>query len=172
MPNPTEVAGKIMGQAKSVASHLMGEHGIFARLKKDHGEVWVMVSRVASSSDVETRRELFPKIRKELLAHAKAEEQMFYPVTQQFGSTRDLTQHAIHEHHEIESMLEELLVADMSTSLWLERFKVFKDILSDHVKEEEGELFSNASEELSTEQAKAMEERFEELKRIELARIS
>src|SRR5690606_7968059 len=109
MPRGTEIAGKVMGKVKGARQALTGGSGVFERLATEHGEISTMIRRVSvSGHDSKVRAELFPRIRRELLAHARAEEREVYS---SFRAIPELAEHmtrSAEEHHEIERMLDEL----------------------------------------------------------------
>jgi hypothetical protein len=100
MRSLTELASKAMGAAKAASATLAGYRGIFRTLKREHGEVSVLMMRIATDRDRATRAQLFPVIVRELLAHARAEDAAFYAVLADHESTRPLVLQleADHEH--------------------------------------------------------------------------
>lgn len=166
MPQPSEIAGQLFGKARGAAKAIIeGRGGIFRRLAEEHGEVNALMQRVmASSADSDARRELFPKIREELIAHAEAEQAEFYAKLNQFDKTRDLMPQSEDEHAEIERMLDELQASDSSQPIWMDTFKQLVHKVTTHVDREENEIFPRADEVLSEDQANDIEKRFDQAK--------
>lgn len=165
MGKPTELGGKLAGAARGLAKRLEGYKGIFRRLAEDHGEVSLLIQRVRHSpEDADARRELFPRIRRELVAHARAEEQEFYTPLRRFLETRAILDRSTDDHRRLEALLEQLAVADSSTPAWTESFAILARIVEDHVEEEEHRLFPLACDLVSDAEAVRMEERFRRTK--------
>jgi len=163
MPGPSEVIGKVAAKMKG-----LGSSGIYKRLKEDHGEVSALMKRVAASSDPDTRRKFFPKVRESLLAHSKAEDKEFYAPLFDQPETRGLIEHSRDDHDEIERLLDALSRMDAATDAWVEDFKRLMHAVEAHVKVEENEVFPKAAGIFSDNQAKEMERRFlEEKKRFQ-----
>jgi hemerythrin superfamily protein len=172
MGKPTEIAGKVAGKMQGIAKRLEGYKGIFRKLAEEHAEVSVLMRRVLSSSEVaEVRRELFPKIRRELLSHARAEEQEFYSVLERYPETRDFVEHSGTDHRRIEILLDQLSVSDPAQPAWTETFRTLVQAVDDHVDDEEKRLFPLAKDLLPEVDVIAMEERFAAAKKSILARV-
>jgi hypothetical protein len=68
-----KAASKTMGAVKVAKAGIKGLGGVFRKLMQEHGEAGALIKRVSMSSDEEVRRELYPQIRRALLAHEKGE---------------------------------------------------------------------------------------------------
>ena len=158
MARPTDIAGEAMGKLKGAKQKLTGGEGIFERLATEHGEISTMIRRVAASSDdSEVRKELFPQIYSELLAHARAEEKEVYS---RFRAIPDLSgkmDHSADEHHRIEAYLEQLNGMPVDQDGWIQVFRDMMKLVQSHVVEEEQQIFPVAKKALSTEQSNALE---------------
>ncbi len=166
--DPSKLAGKAAGKAKSIGKALQGYTGIFRRLAEEHQEVAMMLKRVATSDD---RRELFATIRKELLSHAKAEEKEFYTILRDQPETSALVEHSLEEHQEVERMLDELNTSDVASESWTRGIEELRASVEDHVKEEEQDLFPRARDVLGDDVAKNIEFNYDSTKKAEMARI-
>ncbi len=145
MHRTEKAASALMGSAKAAKATLKGVTGVFKELMREHGEVTALLVRVKMSSDVNLRRELFPKIREELLSHEKGERTVVYPV---FKQHEDLAGYA--EMHEREAKTLERHIQRLSAMAyedvgWASAFEDLVNAVSHHVKEEEGEYFPVAS---------------------------
>jgi hemerythrin superfamily protein len=165
MPNPMEkAASEVMGAAKSVKARIEGLTGVFQHLAREHGEVTALLLRVKSSSDPKVRSELFPKIRQELLSHEKGELSVVYP---QFRERAELA--AIAEAHEreagvLEQKINGLTAIPYTDPQWGARFTEIVQLVTEHVKEEEGEYFPAAERVLGKETAERLLGRYEAAK--------
>jgi hemerythrin superfamily protein len=113
-----------------------------------------MVAGSAEGSS--TREQLFSEIRKSLLAHARGEEEEFYPNLRQFPELEPLVARSLEEHKEFATYLEELSTGDKATEGWRQRFEQMMRAVDSHVDLEEKQLFPRAKDLISTQQAEDM----------------
>jgi hypothetical protein len=138
--------------------------GIFGRLKKEHSEVSEMLEELADGSPDE-RRELFPKLKVELLAHAHAEQETLYErlrgrndrLTCQVEDGRD-------EHDSMEAMIETLSELDPAADEWVACLKSLEECIDHHVDDEENEMFPAAKKLIDAEHAVDIEREYVEAK--------
>lgn len=121
--------------------------------------------------NVNTRAELFPRIRAELLSHAHAEEDVFYAALLEHSETRSRTRDSIDEHHTIEELLDRLQTLEIGSDDWHTTFRKMRDTVEHHVKEEENVIFPAAKKVLGHEAEKALEKRFAEEKERQLSML-
>ena len=104
----------------------------------------------ASRGDMAARELLFLQLKIELMAHAAAEERHLYvPLLMQDGGL-DASRHALHEHHEVDELLEELSVRNKKQPGWIATAKKLSFKVRHHLKEEESKFFQTAGRLLST----------------------
>ena len=128
----------------------MADERIFEDLIQDHNRQRDLLDRIAETSgDSEERRTLFEELRKELQAHAAAEEESLYATMLANPDLRDEARHSVSEHKEVDDMLGELVEMEMSSSGWLTKFKSMRDRYLHHIDEEEEEMFPAASKDLA-----------------------
>ena len=164
----TELASKAVGVAKATGAALSGYRGIFRTLKREHGEVSVLIMRVATDRDGDARAELFPLIARELLAHARAEDAEFYSILADHESTRGMVMQLEADHERIEMLISELATLPIHSSGWLIRFRELQRAVQEHVDQEENQVFPRARHILSPEMAEEIDHRY----RVERARAS
>ena len=149
----------------------MTEARIFEDLKADHDKHREMLEKLGNTSgDSEERRELFEQLRKELQAHAAAEEESLYATMLADPELRDEARHSVSEHKEIDDFLGELVDMDMSSSGWLQKFKDMRHRYLHHIDEEEEEMFPEADKGLDASSEEKAAKVFEERKPRELER--
>ena len=103
----------------------------------------------ASRGDMAARQLLFLQLKVELMAHAAAEERHLYvPLLMQDGGL-DASRHALHEHHEVDELLEDLSVRDKKRPGWIATAKKLSFKVRHHLKEEESKFFQTAGRLLS-----------------------
>ena len=112
------------------------------------------------------REELFAQLKNELDVHARIEEEILYPVLEEFDETRDISLEAYEEHALVKQLLEELASAPKDDEQWTAKFTVLKENIEHHVEEEEGEMFKKARKVLSEDEIEELGERLQEAKQV------
>lgn len=123
-----------------------------ALLKADHKEVTALFEQVEGLSDTAhtSRSKLFKKIDAALSVHAEIEENIFYPALK--AKTKLNTEpsnevfEAYEEHANVKSMLAKLESTDPSDDTYNAKLQVLIELVKQHVKEEETEMFKQARE--------------------------
>ena len=91
----------------------------------------------ATRGDPAARQVLFLQLKVELMAHAAAEERHLYvPLLMEDGGL-DASRHALHEHHEVDELLEDLSVRNKKQAGWISTAKKLSFKVRHHLKEEE-----------------------------------
>ncbi|MCB2059516.1 MAG: hemerythrin domain-containing protein [Novosphingobium sp.] len=147
----------------------MTDSRIYEDLKRDHEKHRKMFDRIAEThGESEERRTRFEELRKELQAHAAAEEESLYATMLGDPELRDEARHSVAEHKEIDDRLGELFETDMGSGAWLTKFKELRHRYFHHIDEEEEEMFPAAEDELSDKTEKRLADKFEKRKPREL----
>ena len=144
---------------------------ILKLLKDDHKEVSDLLEEMSETTEraVKKRRELFEQMRNSLLAHAHAEQEVFYMPLLKEGDDRDTMLEAEVEHQVVERLLADIEKTDPSDEKWLAKVTVLKELIEHHVEEEEGEIFKEARGTFDKAQLEQMGEQFEARKQQEMA---
>jgi hemerythrin-like domain-containing protein len=176
MDKGKNMAGKAMGTMKQAKQMIAGRGGIFRTLAEEHGEVAALIKRAKHTSgdnaeSIRERTDLMNEIRSELLAHAKAEEAVFYSRLNNQAETREIVEESKAEHRSLEHVLEQLGTVAPSTPRWMQLIEELEQAVQHHVDEEENELFPKASDVLSDEEANALDEQFRQEKQTMLSRV-
>ncbi len=147
----------------------MAQRGIYEALKKDHEVVKQVLQKMEATSNkaLKERRRLVNLLKKELLAHAHAEEHIFYAELERHRESRTPALEAEEEHHVAEQLLLDLEKTDPQDERWLAKVKVLKDILEHHIQEEEQLLFAQAQQLIDQDQARVLNQRFRQEKKQE-----
>jgi len=148
----------------------MADARIFQELKRDHDKHRDLLEKLSDADSRDERRDLFETLRKELQAHAAAEEESLYATMLGNPDLRDEARHSVSEHKEIDDKLGELQEADEASSEWEETFGELRHRYLHHIEEEEEEMFPKADEELSPQTEERLAEVFEKRKPKELKR--
>ena len=135
----------------------------FELLKEDHEKVSQIFKKLEPTTEqaVKIRSELFAKLKNELEIHTRIEEEIFYPVLKEAAETREITLEAYEEHKVVKELLEEMSALPQNSEQWTAKLTVLKESVEHHVEEEEGEMFKQAREVLSKEQAEVLGMRME-----------
>ncbi|MGQ3053333.1 MAG: hemerythrin domain-containing protein [Roseateles sp.] len=103
----------------------------------------------ASRGDMAARQLLFLQLKVELMAHAAAEERYLYvPLLMEDGGL-DASRHALHEHHQVDELLDDLSVRNKQLDGWIVTAKQLSFKVRHHLKEEETKFFKVAGRLLS-----------------------
>ncbi|HUP40578.1 MAG TPA: hemerythrin domain-containing protein [Vicinamibacterales bacterium] len=129
------VAGKLPGgEARPDAIEILErEHRRFENLLKQ-GEETTEQAR-------STRRDLLKTLTAELNAHELMEEKVLYPALQAHPQAREIVLEGYQEHHVADLIVKELHDVATNDEVWGAKFKVLKESLEHHIKEEEGNMF-------------------------------
>lgn len=147
----------------------MAEARIFEDLKDDHDRHRKLLAQLSEAEPAE-RGALFEELRKELQAHAAAEEESLYATMLAVPDLRDEARHSVSEHKEVDDKLGELCDADPRSGDWALSFGELRHRYLHHIEEEEEEMFPKASEELSSDAEERIANVFERRKPRELER--
>ena len=135
----------------------------FELLMNDHRKVSEIFDRM-ESGEASLRRELFPRLKRELEIHAHVEETIFYPALKEHEETRELVAEAYDEHAAVKDLLSEMETMTPGDGGWDDLLAELRENVEHHVEEEEGELFEQARLVLSDEQVEEIGERIEQEK--------
>lgn len=115
---------------------------LFDVLKKDHSQVKALCRRIQTAGGHSaTGRKLFEQMSSMLEVHIQAEEHLFYSRLQESDKTSKFAIEGFEEHRLGMLLLNELKPRDLDSETWQVKFKVFTDIISHHIEEEEGTFF-------------------------------
>ena len=129
-------------------------------LTEDHESVRELFDEMAevSKGAVAERKAILDEIRRELEAHSRAEEDVFYPAVA--GLENDLAQRlvfaAAEAHAGIQLLLDELAQLEPGDEDFEDRLGELRQDVEDHAEDEEEELFPIAREMLGPERLEAL----------------
>ena len=109
------------------------EHRRFENLMKQ-GEDTTERARTA-------RRDLLASLTSELNAHELMEEKVLYPALQAHPQAREIVLEGFEEHHVADVIVKELHEVATNDEAWGAKFKVLKENIEHHIKEEESHMF-------------------------------
>lgn len=91
--------------------------------------------------NTQEREGTFTDLRIELAAHAAAEERYLYAPMLMDDAGLWSARHALHEHHEIDELVEDLQVRDKTGAGWMAKARALSKEVHHHLKEEESKFF-------------------------------
>jgi len=137
-------------------------------LKKDHRMVsgLMMTLQMTPRFNGTVRKSLFNQIFTNLMAHATAEEEVFYPAVRNVAFTEGQeVEEAYKEHGAIKDLLNQMSDMDPISDEFDNKLGELKRNVQHHVEEEEGELFNLCDTRMSEEQLREIGEAFSERKK-------
>ena len=141
---------------------------IYTAIKDDHDRHRRLLERLLDTSgDSHDRKDAWATFYEDVKAHAAAEEETFYSklISKTWG--QDAARHSVHEHQQLDDLMEDLNRMDMSEGAWLTKFKTLKHDYEHHMEEEENEVFARAREVISEDEIAGFGERFAQRKKDE-----
>ncbi len=123
---------------------------IYDALRESHERQRSLCRRLLRSpARSEKRVALFTDLRIELAAHAAAEERFLYVPMLMHDAGLDSSRHALHEHHELDELIEDLQTPDKNGSAWMATARRLSEKVHHHLREEEKKFFQVSGKLLS-----------------------
>lgn len=127
----------------------------------DHRKADTLFMEIDSTSDVQKLQEFFGQLYKDLTVHAEAEEEVVYPAVRSYYNN---TQELYSEQAQMKEMLADIKATSPSSSDFKAKIQRLKDVVHDHVRQEENDLFPYIRRNLSEAQMEQMSSQFKEAK--------
>lgn len=131
-------------------------------IRMDHQKANTLFMEIDRSNDPQKIQEYFGQLYKDLSVHAEAEEQVIYPNVRSFYSD---VQELYDEQGQMKVLLNEIKALSPSSSEFKSRVNTLKNIVMDHVRQEESTMFSAIRNNCSTQQQEQMATQFKEAKK-------
>ena len=136
-------------------------------LVHDHREATELVERILVTDEGGRRRELADQLIAELVRHSVVEETVVYPVIgAELEDGADAVAHDTEEHKQLERLMKQLEGLDAAAPEFLQTVQELKEVLADHVQDEEEEQFPALRQKLSDERLQTMGGAVEALKKV------
>lgn len=115
---------------------------IYAALRESH-EIQRSLFRklLRSKPGSQNRVDLFTQTRLELAAHEAAEERYLYGPMMMHDQGLTASRHALHEHHQLDELVEQLQALDPAGEAWIEQARALSRTVHHHLREEEKTFF-------------------------------
>jgi hemerythrin superfamily protein len=134
-------------------------------IRMDHNKVNMLFIQIDQTNEPAKIEEYFGQIYKDLSVHSEAEEQVVYPAVRSFYSD---TQELYDEQAQMKVVLEELKGMNPSATDFVNNFKSrigqLKDMVMDHVRQEENSMFAALRSNCSDDQREQMATQFKSVK--------
>lgn len=145
----TALRGVVAGAVAAIADQLPWSGAAtdaIELLEADHRRMQALLKRgeQTTARGVKVRTELLDTLTRELNAHELIEEKVLYPALQSHPQAKDIVLEGYQEHHVADVLVKELHGLAESDEDWGPKFKVLKENIDHHIKEEEGEMFRTA----------------------------
>ena len=120
-----------------------GSMNAFDLLEQDHREVeeWFDEYDELEDNDDGRKSGLAEKICLALKVHAQIEEEIFYPQAREATKDNDLLDEAVVEHATVKNLVAEIEEMEVGDDLYDAKVRVLGEMVKQHIKEEEDELF-------------------------------
>jgi len=115
----------------------------FDVLEEDHRQVeeWFDEYDELSDDEEDRKAELSEKICLALKVHTQIEEEIFYLQARKATGNNDLIDEAVVEHATVKNLIGEIETMEVGEELYDAKIRVLGEMVKQHIKEEEGELF-------------------------------
>lgn len=134
-------------------------------LTQDHREVEQMIEEIEGTTDTATRERLSMTLIQEIMRHAVAEEEVFYPAVRSALERGDeLIDEGIKEHQQVEQLLTRLETLDPEDDAFDQTIAEIRGAIEHHVQEEEGEIFPQFEQRVDQKERVALAGQLEEAK--------
>ena len=135
---------------------------IFEALRISHVAQRALADHLLQTAgDSPERASLFKELKRELAAHAAAEERFFYVPLIAHDVTQEPSRHGIAEHHQMDKLIETLEATDFSSPAWLAAARALHHKIHHHLEDEEQGVFQLAGKVLSEAQKLSLAKDYE-----------
>ncbi len=126
---------------------------IYDALRESHERQRSLCRKLLRTQPHDQRRvDLFRELRIELAAHEAAEERFLYVPMLMDDRGLNSSRHALHEHHEIDELVEKLREGRPGDRGWMNTAKALSKQVHHHLREEESKFFQMSGKILSATQ--------------------
>ncbi|WP_413160885.1 hemerythrin domain-containing protein [Capilliphycus salinus ALCB114379] len=153
----------VLGSATTQASDA-SDMDILTLIFMDHQKAKTLMREIEKTQDTNKIQEYFGQLYKDLIAHAKAEEEVVYPRVRSFYGDGD-TQELYDEQAELEKVLNEMKNGEPGSEAFKQMLKRVKDMVGDHTRQEEGTMFAAMRKNMNDSQREQMATEFKEAKK-------
>lgn len=114
---------------------------IYEALRESHERQRSLFRSLLRLRDAQRRQQVFTELRIEMAAHEAAEERALYVPMLMHDAGLDASRHALHEHHQIDELVEDLQVVTKAGAAWMAKARKLSEKVHHHLREEEKKFF-------------------------------
>jgi hemerythrin-like domain-containing protein len=142
-------------------------------LKDDHDTVKQLLAdgEKTGESKAARRRSIFEEIKRQMTVHEQIEEEIFYKELRTHPKAKALVLEGIEEHNVVDTILGELELTQPTDEFWPAKFKVMRENIEHHIKDEEGEMFPAARKIFDAAELDELGERMSKMKKKAMASL-
>jgi hypothetical protein len=135
---------------------------IYTQLTADHAAVASLFQRLLAAPPADTRQchTWGTELQERLRRHSDAESQVFYTALRQHPETRARIAESEHQHQRIERLLHAWAQTPPTAPQWRAQLQALHTAVEQHVRDEEGPLFTTAQRVLTSQQAHDLGQQF------------
>lgn len=156
-----DAVAALTGVAGSAISRTDDEMNIQDVIRMDHNKVNMLFMQIEQSNDQMKIQEYFGQLYKDLLVHSEAEEQVVYPSVRPFYND---TQELYDEQAQMKTLLNQLKSMNPGSAEFKNQLRQLKDIVMDHVRQEESTMFSAINSNCNDQQKEQLATQFKTAK--------
>ncbi|MFT3767017.1 MAG: hemerythrin domain-containing protein [Minicystis sp.] len=139
---------------------------IYDALSKDHRQFEQLLDRLlaAQKANDDSWKSTLDELRLGVIAHAHAEEAVFYNALRELDQSKGLVMHSYAEHAKAETEIRSLGAAKLIDSTWTSMVEKLSEDLRHHIQEEESRVYGAARQIFTDEEAQQLGAAFERMK--------
>lgn len=139
---------------------------IYDALSNEHRQFERLLDALVAGSKAgdDSWKTALTELRRGVIAHAHAEEAVFYNALREFDETKGLVMHSYGEHGAAEGEIRMLTAAKAIDANWTSLMEKLSKDLRQHIREEESRIFTEARKLFSDKEAEQIGTAFERMK--------
>lgn len=150
------VVGSAVTQTSGMSDMTIGQI-----LRMDHSKARTLFTEIDGSDDPQKIQEYFGQLYKDLMAHAKAEEQVVYPAVRSYYED---TQELYNGQAQLAQMLKKIKSMSPSSPDFKVQIRQLRDITNEHINQEENEMLPKINANFSSAQQQQIATQFKSAK--------
>jgi hemerythrin superfamily protein len=137
---------------------------VFELIRNDHRMVNEIIEELVQCEEPDDCRALFERLHRELEAHARVEEDHFYPALREAAQAGAEVRDGREEHEQMRELMSRMEGMEPASDDWLDTLLDLRDLIEHHVADEEEEMFAQAEDGMPEERLRSMGEEMEQEK--------
>lgn len=137
-----------------------GLHGVFKRLSEEHKETSSLLGRLATTSEIHTRAEIWLTVRDALINHEQAESAEVYADVEWHPSLIDLVQTHEEDAAKLQAFVRQLDALTFDSPHWLPTLLKLEAVVNAHAEREEELFFPKMQSIMGEDRCEELEARY------------